>query len=381
MKIGILTHFHKSINYGGVLQAYALCKFLKSCGHDASQILYVPKVTSVSDSSLTAKDACKKVILRLNKKIYRKRNRQIKAKMERLFFDFRDAVPHTEREYTRADIADTNEIFDAFITGSDQVWNPIWHDPTYFLDFVGADTTKISYAASMGVGSLDNEQEKIFKKYLPSFQAISVREKSAASVLTPLVNRVENVSVDPTLLLTVDDWDKIAAERKIKERYVFLYALGDDIKIRKLAEKFAKHKGIKLVMIPDLLGAYRRKDRRIKTHKIVHATPGDFISLIKYADYIFTDSFHACVFSLLYKREFFAFPRLGSIKMGSRIQNLTEMFECCERFCTDKKQMNMKHLLSMDNIDYSKSFALFIREKRKSLDYLETNLRQQKTIY
>lgn len=374
MKVGILTHFHKSINYGGVLQAYALCKYLNNCGHDANQVLYVPKMTSVSASSLTIKEAYKKGITRLSKKIYRKKNRQIKARMERLFSGFRNTVPHTEREYTRADIADTNELFDAFITGSDQVWNPIWHEPTYFLDFVGADTPKISYAASMGVGSLDDEQNKIFKKYLPSFQAISVRENSAVSVLAPLVSSVVNVSVDPTLLLSVDDWDEIAAERKIKERYAFLYALGDDTKIRKMAERFAKHKGIKLVTIPDLLGAYRRKDRQIKAHKITDATPGDFISLIKHADYVFTDSFHACVFSLLYQREFFAFKRAGSIEMGSRIQNLIEMFECSERFCTNKKQMDVNHLLSMDTIDYSKTFTLFIREKQKSLDYLEQAL-------
>lgn len=380
MKVGILTHFNKSINYGGVLQAYALCKFLNNNGHDANQILYIPKVTSVSASSLTIKDAYKKGISRLNKKIYRKRNRQIKARMEENFCVFRDAVPHTEMEYTRSDIADTNEIFDAFITGSDQVWNPIWHEPTYFLDFVRAGTPRISYAASMGVSRLDNAQNKIFKKYLPSFQSISVREKSSASVLAPLVSSVVNVSVDPTLLLAVDDWDKIAAERKIKERYVFLYALGDDTKIRKLAEKYAKHIGIKLVTIPDLLGAYRRKDRQIKAHKITDATPGDFISLIKHADYVFTDSFHACVFSLLYQREFFAFKRVGSIEMGSRIQNLIEMFECSDRFCTNNNQMNVKHLLLVRTIDYSKSFELFNCEKRKSLDYLKASLSQLKDI-
>jgi len=374
MKVGILTHFHKSINYGGVLQAYALCKFLNSCGHDARQILYLHKVKPISGSSLTVKEAYQKAIKRINKKIYRKRNRRIKARMERLFCDFREAVPHTEREYTRADITDTNDIFDAFITGSDQVWNPIWYDPAYFLDFVGADTTKISYAASMGVGSLDNEQEKVFEKHLAKFQGVSVRENSAASVLAPLANQIVNESVDPTLLLSMDDWDEIAAERKVQERYVFLYALGDDIRIRKLAEQFAKRKGLKLVMIPDLLGAYRRKDRRINAQQIDDATPQDFISLIKHADYIFTDSFHACVFSLLYQREFFAFQRVGSLKMGSRIQNLIDMFGCGQRFCTDKKQMNLEHILSMNVIDYSKTCPLFIQEKQKSMDYLEKNL-------
>lgn len=374
MKIGILTHFHKNINYGGVLQGYALCKHLNSQGHTASQILYEHKVDRIMSSSFTLKELFIKIINRIDKKIYRKRNLKIKSSIENCFSDFRDSVPHTQKVYTRADIGHIEKEFDVFVTGSDQVWNPIWHDPTYFLDFAGSDITKISYAASIGVGSLDEEQRKIFKKYLSAFQSISVRERIAAAVLEPLVDKVVNVSVDPTLLLSVDDWDEIATERKIEERYVFLYALGDDIKIRKLAEKFAKAKGLKLVMIPDLMGKYRRKDRKIKAQKITDATPCDFISLIKYADYIFTDSFHACVFSLLYKRNFFAFQRLGSIEMSSRIHNIMEMFECCERFCVDKKQMSVEHLLTIGNIDYSKNFELFTYEKRKSMDYLKANL-------
>lgn len=379
MKVGILTHFHKSINYGGVLQAYALCKFVNNAGHDCRQILYIPSVTSITNSSLTVEDVFRKLVSRFSKKLHKKKNCNIKARMELLFVDFRESVPHTDREYTREDIADTNEIFDAFITGSDQVWNPIWYDPTYFLDFVKGDIPKISYASSIGISELDDEQKKAFKKHLTPFQALSVREKSAASVLTPLVERKLDVSVDPTLLLSVDDWDEIATDRKINERYVFLYALGDDIKIRKLAAGFAKHKGMKFVMIPDLLGAYRRKDRRIQAQKILDATPEDFISLIKHAEYVFTDSFHACVFSLLYKRDFFAFPRKGGIEMNSRILDLTDMFRCRERFLDEKEYMNLQYLLSMHSINYSKSFELFDHEKQKSLDYLETCLFRQRS--
>lgn len=373
MKVGILTHFHKSINYGGVLQAYALCKFVNNAGHDCRQILYIPSVASITNSSLTIKDAFRKIVSRFSKKLHKKKNCRIKARMERLFVDFRESVPHTDREYTRADIADTNEIFDAFITGSDQVWNPIWYDPTYFLDFVKDDIPKISYASSIGVSELDDEQKKVFKKHLTSFRALSVREKSAASALTPLVERKLDVSVDPTLLLSIDDWNEIATEQKIKERYVFLYVLGDDIKVRKLAAEFAKHKGMKLVMIPDLLGAYRRKDRRIQSHKILDATPGDFISLIKHANYIFTDSFHACVFSLLYKKQFFAFQRDKTIKMESRIQNLTQNFRCPERFLGNTER-EVRYLLNMKSIDYTYSNDDLEREKQKSMNFLESSL-------
>lgn len=380
MKVGILTLFYKSINYGGVLQAYALCKYLNSHGYTARQILYAHEVKRIRESSYSSKELLLKITKRLERKIYRKKNKGIRTRIENCFSEFCKRVPHTEAVYTRANVSHIVQDFDAFITGSDQVWNPIWYDPTYFLDFVKDDIPKISYASSIGVSGLDDEQKKVFKKHLPSFQALSVREKSAASALTPLVERKLDVSVDPTLLLSVDDWDEIATERKINERYVFLYALGDDIKIRKLAAEFAKYKGMKFVMIPDLLGAYRRKDRRIQAHKILDATPEDFISLIKHAEYIFTDSFHACVFSLLYKRDFFAFPRLGGIEMNSRIQDLTDMFGCRERFFEGKEHMNLQYLLSMHTIDYSKPFELFDHEKQKSFDYLETCLFRQRSL-
>ncbi len=373
MRVGILTHFHKSINYGGVLQAYALCKFLNECGYDAKQILYVPKVTSVSVPSFTVKDIFEKINLRLEKRIYRKRNQDIKARMEQLFVEFRDAVPHTEREYTQADITDTNGLFDAFIAGSDQVWNPIWHDPSYFLDFVEPYTTKLSYAASIGVGKLDSEQENIFKKFLPAFNAISVREKTASDMLFPLLDNQVDVCVDPTLLLTAQEWDNVASKRKLQEGYVFLYLFGDDKRTRKLAEKFAKAKGLKLVTIPDLLGVYRPSDRKLRAEQITTASPADFISLIKYADYIFTDSFHACVFSLLYKKQFFAFQRDDKIRMESRIQNLTNMFGCPERFClNDEKEVNK--LLKMQSVEYSDIISEFEKEKQRSVDYLKSNL-------
>ena len=373
MKIGILTHFHKSTNYGGVLQAYALCKYLNDHGHSARQILYQHTVTKINTASVTPKEYVSKVVSRLKKQLYKKENQNIQKRMESLFWDFRDRVPHTFHEYTKDTIGDVANDFDAFITGSDQVWNPIWYDSSYMLDFVREATPKISYAASIGVGNLDREQQEIFRQ-LKGFRAISVREKAAANLLPPLVGQEVKVCVDPTLLLSADDWDGIASERKIDEKYVFLYFLGDDTKCRRLAQQFAKAKGMKLVLLPDLLGTYRKNDRKIHAEKVMDATPGDFVSLIKHGEYIFTDSFHACVFSLLYHKEFFAFPRAGAIQMESRIQTLTELFACPERFCADKKKRTLAHLLSLDAMDYTRMCDLFIKEKQKSMEYLENNL-------
>ena len=184
-----------------------------------------------------------------------------------------------------------------------------------------------------------------------------------------MIGKEVQVCVDPTLLLTADEWNAIASERKIQGKYVFLYFLGDDRKSRKEAERFAEKKGMKLIMIPDLMGKYRKIDREIKAEYIMDATPWDFISLIKHAEYVFTDSFHACVFALLYQKDFFAFPRSGKIKMESRIQNLTELFECPERFCINRNGMT-KYLLSLNSIDYGREQKRFLEAKQVSMDYL-----------
>lgn len=374
MKVGILTHFHKSTNYGGVLQAYALCRILNNGEHSAYQILYLHKLSKITPERLTPINIYKKIVLRLKRKISYKKDSLIKKKMESLFCDFRDAVPHTLREYTKENISDTVNEFDAFIVGSDQVWNPNWYDSTYMLDFVGNHRLKMSYAASIGVDCLNENQKEIYKAKLTDFDCISVREIVAAEIISQIIDNPINVSVDPTLLLSANEWDDIASAKKIKEKYIFLYLLGDDMSSRKLAEKFARAKGLKIVMIPDLLGRYRSNDRKICADKVTDVTPNDFISLIKYAEYIITDSFHACVFSVLYKKQFYAFDRIGIQEMGSRIENLTRLFECPDHFCSSKKERSIENLLSLEDIDYSKDHTIFEAEKERSMNYLETYL-------
>ncbi len=372
MKIGILTHFHKSVNYGGVLQAYALCKYLNTQGHSAQQILYTARVKNLDPSSHASKSIFQVVSKRIKRKINKGKNIKIKNRMENLFKGFRDQVPHTASEYTKDTIVNANRDFDVVLVGSDQVWNPAWFDSSYMLDFVDKSIPKVSYSASIGVSSLTEEQKAVYKKYLVEFKKISVREQECADVLSDILDKAIGVCVDPTLLLSVNQWDEIASERIIKEKYVFLYMLGDDIKVRKIAEKFANKKGLQLIFIPDLLGEYRAIDRKFKGVAMEDATPCDFISLIKYADYIFTDSFHACVFSLLYQKEFFAFERSGAQNTSSRICNLLEAFVCTERFCVTDEKRNIEYLLKISHIDYSIENIPIEAQKQKSLEYLRT---------
>ena len=374
MKIGIITHFHKSINYGGVLQAYALCKYLNNQGHSASQILYTARVKKLAPPPNSSKKICRTILKRIKRKYYRSKNRAIQQRMANLFADFLDQVPHTKNSYTKDNISQVTNEFDAFVAGSDQIWNPDWHDSSYMLDFVDSNVPKVAYAASMGVSALTDEQKTLYEKLLARFNKISVREKECANVLGDVLDKPIEVSVDPTLLLTAENWDEVASDSKIKNKYVFLYMLGDDIKVKRLAQKFAESKGLQLVYIPDLIGEYVKSDRKIKGNMVTDATPNDFISLIKHAEYIFTDSFHACVFSLLYKKSFFAFDRKGSQKTSSRICNLTEMFECKERFCVTDAQRSVDYISKCPPINYQKETPLFNAIRQKSIDFLKESI-------
>ncbi len=373
MKIGILTLFHKSTNYGGVLQAYALCKFLNDQGHAAEQILYCQKSTKINKTKITAKKIAEKVFAGIKRRLYRNKNQEIRKRLETLFVDFRDSVPHSDRVYTKETIGESVSKYEVFVTGSDQVWNPNWHDTSYMLDFVGQGTPKVSYAASFGVERFESIFENILQKNLRDFRGISVREKTAQELLSKVLEQEVEVCVDPTLLLSAKDWDEVASDRLMKDKYVFVYFLGNDKKMRRLAEQFAKEKGLRLVMIPDLIGSYTKEDHKMKATFLTQATPNDFVSLVKHAEYVLTDSFHACVFSLLYQKEFFVFERVGVQKMSSRIRGLTEMFSCCQRFCSDEEKQTLDYLLNCAPLDAERK-TFFEETKQKSIDFLNTIL-------
>lgn len=375
MKIGILTHFHKSINYGGVLQAYALCKYLNNQGYDAFQILYSAKNTSLNNEKKNYKVILEKVKKCIRRKIYKKQNNEIKKRMEEIFYNFRQNIPCTKTEYSKDNIKDAYDEADIFIVGSDQVWNPKWYDSSYMLDFA-KDKDKIAYAASLGTNCFTESTKQEFNKQLYGFKAISVRENTGIDLISSVYDGEVVTTLDPTLLLSVEDWNEVSSERIINEPYIFTYFLGDDKNLRRLAEQYSETKNLKLVTIPYLMGEYRACDDNISGKKMTYATPNDFISLIKHAECVMTDSFHAAVFSLLYHKEFFVFERYRAKSMSSRLYNLTDIFKCTDHFCDTKNKTTLDYIEKLDKVDYSKPFIKYEVLKDNSYKFLKRNLEQ-----
>lgn len=391
-RIGILTHYYNSTNYGGSLQAYALCKVLSQIGHDAEQIRidHTLDCQNLLDTSALAplKRLVGKPVKRAAKKaitcvVPRLRRQQQAKEVQRTtllkaFAPFHNATPHSETVYTAATIRNTCKDYDAFIVGSDQVWNPCWYFPPFFLSFVPSGTPKLAYAASIAQTSLPENVQKVFQNHLKDFSGISVREGDAVRLLQAIVPGAVDCVLDPTLLLSLSDWAQIAAPRQVAEPYVFCYFLGDDPAIRQTATEYAKHKGVTLVTIPHAGGLIHENDSHFGDVQIETPSPEMFLSLIQNAQYVFTDSFHASVFSLIFQRQFVVFSRTSHRSMSSRLTHLTALFDIPERFCDAPEKFSFSHIINLPAIDYSAECQNFQTAKQKSLSFLMNNLESPK---
>ncbi len=326
---GIITDFYGQSNYGGVLQAYALARLIEKQGYSCHQIKYCSK----KDGDIVFRTKIK--LYKLLHMIYAKelldKTRSIKvgkkiSARQAAIDGFMDKyIPSSDKIYNRKSILSAADDYTAFVAGSDQIWSSL--SRTNLLDFVPPEKSKFSYAASIARDNLTDTQKELFRTLLPSFQAVSVREKNSTAQLSELGISSTWV-LDPTLLLSKQEWDSIASNRIIGEPYIFCYFLGDGTELRDAARRYADKKQLKLVTIPYLHKKFSRQDFEFGDMQVHDASPSDFISLIKYADTVLTDSFHGTVFSAIYEKPIAIFKRPP---MDSRILTLAEALDCIDR--------------------------------------------------
>ena len=298
MKIGILT-YHRSHNYGALLQALALRYKLTKMGHEVYYIDYWPKYHQDMYSlfSVNYLLRCSKIgaINYILSTIFYWKRRKKRIELFGRFID-KYIAPYC------AEYSDKNE-YDIIIYGSDQIWRKQLglsnhFNPIYFADNILHAEKHISYAASMGIVKLDNKDYDFLRNKLKNFYKLSVREKSLGEILKT-VDINPQIVLDPTLLLKKSDWDELFPMKRLySERYVLYYRLLRSFD-EKLVADFAKKRGCRLLILDGGV-------RMTKRETISIANPLQFLSLIKYADFIFTSSYHGLVFSLIFNREFYA---------------------------------------------------------------------------
>lgn len=249
----------------------------------------------------------------------------------------------------------------AFMVGSDQVWNPEFDhlsemDTLSFLD----GREGITYAASFGVDELPEEYAPQLAKIGKNFKAVSVREDSGKRILEPYVKDVQ-VHVDPTLLLTPEEWEKVIQKPRhfTEKKYVALYFLGQLNETRRSQiNEFAKSHGYEIIELMDRSSVYYTYG------------PAEFLWVMQHAEAVFTDSFHGCVFSFLFDKPFVVYDREDQTKnMSSRMETLLPLFHLEDRaYSGELPEGLMKH-------DYSFGYAVLEQERKRSFDYLNQNLR------
>lgn len=337
MKIGILTFWWSNDNYGQLLQCYALQKYLCDAGHDAYLIRYDFRPDIPKNPFLLR---CLKAFnpLKLIKFIsYKKHNFQVSSeqtKNDRHFDDFRNKyIVSTEKIYLHYSELESNPPeADVYIVGSDQVWNFSFYKNlhrcrnlihAYFLDFGKAETRRISYAASWSCTDLSEEVIKEIHPLLAKFDYISVREKSGIEMCRKCGCKNAELVPDPTLLLNAENYRKLYEDNEIRKPqrpYILLYMLNNqcDLDIQKVYD-FAQSKNLDVV--------YVTGNGVVDGRKKFYATIPEWLYLVDNAEYVITNSFHCCVFSLIFKKKFACVPLSGSMSgMNTRIETLCEMF-------------------------------------------------------
>lgn len=394
LRVGIITHYHNSINYGGTLQAYALCKVLekKDCNpiqiklnaesNISSKTRFIELMKKSPKKAITAvlKSKFRKMfVIPLHRKEYGQFIEIIKNRKE-AFENFRNHnVSQSRVVYDLNNIGESLELYDIFITGSDQVWHPLACNSAYLLDFVPEGKPKFSYAASLSTNHLCEIDQLRFQESLKNYIGISVREEDAVELLKPLSPMSPVCSLDPTLLLGKNEWDSVASDRIVNEPYVFCFFLGNGKKQIRIAREYAKKHNLKLVMIPYLSGKYASNAINSGDLALKTASPQDFISLIKYSDMVFTDSFHAVAFSSIYRKDFFVFTRNGSSEMSTRIENITRLFGTCERFLNSTDKTNSDYIEKCSKLKYE-NLSQYELSVKESMRYLDDTLEKAKTL-
>lgn len=346
MKIGIMTFWWSNDNYGQLLQCYALQQYLREQGHEPFLIRYD------SRPDFLPPPVWRKVIKAFNpiklsrfiKYKFIKKFQKIQFNLEeqnnqRQFDSFRKKyIRQSEQIYlSYSELKENPPKADCYIVGSDQVWN-FYEYPlnkcknplhAYFLDFGASSTKRISYSASWGKTEISDEYKNEIQPLLSKFNYISVRERTGVSLCQACGAKKVELRCDPTLLLKADHYRQLYLTEKnpdFPERYILVYRLGNpcDFPMKKISN-WANSKSLEVI--------YVTANGLSDTYKKIYPTIQQWLSLIDNAEYVITNSFHCCVFSLIFRRKFAVIPLKSSAKgMNSRIETLFELFKVTPRW-------------------------------------------------
>ena len=370
-KICIATWYGPT-NYGTALQAVALSHYLTIYGYE---VCYVEDKRKIEGPKKNKGFMYKVNELFTGRWFARRKYHNDLIEKNRLQSRFINKYASVFIIYSDADIIKLNKSIDIFIAGGDQIWNPFVYENVFLLSVADKDKLKISYGTSVGVKSIPEELKNKYKKYLLRFNKISVREEQSAKALIEIVGKEIDVVVDPTLLLSSDEWSFLLEEAEIEKRnfqtpYILCYFVGTRKTYWKYVKKIQKKTGYKVIVIPINNEAYMNP-----YEKYVKVSPAEFLWLIKNATIICTDSFHATIFSIQYNKEFYVLKRFLDTDEDSQNGRLVDLLT---DLCLENRIIhNESTFVRSKEIDFAFVQMQLQIERRISAEWLKNALREK----
>lgn len=308
-KIGVIT-INDFNNFGNRLQCYAVQRYLEKMGYKVENIYNLNRNEGF--------------IINCARKLYHILidfgKWETVSERRKNFLEFNKNIKFSDESIICGHYNENlNDKYDFFVSGSDQVWNPYYRKRVEvdLLNFAERGK-KVAFSASIGVSKLPDAVIEKYKRYLKDFKCISVRENSAKKIVEDLTGRSDiEVLVDPTLLLTKEDWDYVSRKPDYNHspKYILSYFLGGSKKYDNIIKGIAEKYSCEIIDVYD------------KNSTFYSCGPQHFLDLEKNAFLVCTDSFHSAVFAFLFNRPFIVFDRDNTkIDMSSRMETLLKTF-------------------------------------------------------
>lgn len=349
-------------NYGSALQSWALSQAIGKLGFYPKLVDYCPDILADKDplnpfENMWDKDEESRRMCELTMPA-------IRINYEKFNSFYHEKFNKTEKKYTSANFNEiiAEEGIDGFVCGSDTIFCPdeFGIDDGYYANYECMKKNSVAYAASFGDPHFNDDTYPILNERLKNFVAFGLRE----NLMIPYVKEHTDVPVqkvvDPTLLLTSEDYDTIAEKRLVDEKYLLLYARRYNPKMNEYAEKLAEKNGWKIIDIS------LRATNAERGHQMFYeAGVEEFLSLVKNAEYVVTNSFHGMIFSVQYGRPFVVFSRE---QCDTKIEELLALFGLSDRMLVNGTES------FTDVIDYNAVHANIAAAREESIKFLAMEL-------
>lgn len=366
MKIDVITR-HSVPNYGSLLQTMATQRVIENMGHTCEIINYIRPDESYWQQEKTMlrnkPNWNKSIILRT---IYLLSRQPTCVIAGRKFERYQRKHLNLSKKYQSGnELVEDTPFGDVYLTGSDQVWGPVadgTYDSAYCLSFTKPADKRIAYAASFGRTDMTPEIKAYFKKWLGRYKYIAVREDSAVSILRDLGLKAVQV-LDPTLLLDSDYWSHFT--KPITKKYILVYQLHNDKRLGAYAKRVAQELQLPMIRVSASFHQISRPGKLVWCPTI-----GEFLSYIKNAECMITDSFHGTAFAINFNTPFVEV--LPNNNTGTRNMSILQMTGLTERILRNREDVD----LAKKPIDFSKANQIIAEKRKESLEVLRYMIEQ-----